>query len=779
VAATLGLLPAAQVVIGADLARLQARPTRGVYVAGDTIAGDASASAVQLNPAQLGLLPSYELELAGSIWGDSVKLPGRGGGVFFGTPVFGSSAIGLGWSHVGDSTPFALGAHTVFQLAYALRLGRGAALGVTWSHVWDSAYARTDTFDFGLSFRMGRYLAFGATVQDVGEPSGLPRLWAGELVGLPNGTASFELAAGAAYAEGDRFHQVAPFALLSAILADGLRLYATGAAFPAPTGVTFGTDGDYRLAAGLMVDLDHVGATLGVRSAPSLDDPGAGAAVVLRLDGERRPPLVQATTVVRVSLDGLETERAYLEAVRRLRALEHDPGVAGVLLKLENMELGLARVEELRDEVAVLRARGKRVYAYAPFPSMRAYYLAVACDGIVVHPAGELNINGLSQTVTFYKRAMDRLGVNVDLVRIGEFKGAMEPFIMDEQSPAVRQNKNELLDDVYGRMVAAIATGRSAGGHKLDEARVRALIDRGMFTPFEAELSGLVEAVKDEGELEAYVRQAMGRPDLALRDPDPSPVYPESWPSRRVAVVLVEGAIVDGGSRQLPLDLGTFAGSDTLVAALDECRRDPSVGAVVLRVNSPGGSAFASDVIARAVEALRKARKPVVLSMSETAASGGYYIAAPADVIFSEPSTITGSIGIFGYKTDVRKLLGTLGVSAEIYRRGQHADFFSPYRPWTDEEIQLAGEKIRHFYGLFVSTVAEGRRSRGLTVARVNEIGRGHVWTGAQALGLGLVDRMGGLGAALDDAAHRGGVPLGRDGQPDVLVLPRPPSGLI
>src|SRR5262249_10904109 len=135
---------------------------------------------------------------------------------------------------------------------------------------------------------------------------------------------------------------------------------------------------------------------------------------------------------------GVESERAYLELVRRLRAIEADASVAGVLIKLENLELGLARVEELRDEVVALRARGKRVYAYGPFPSTRAYYLAVACDGIVVHPAGELSLTGFSQTVTFYKRAMDRLGVNVDLVRIGEYKGAMEPFIMDEQSPAVR-----------------------------------------------------------------------------------------------------------------------------------------------------------------------------------------------------------------------------------------------------------------------------------------------------------------------------------------------------
>jgi protease-4 len=200
---------------------------------------------------------------------------------------------------------------------------------------------------------------------------------------------------------------------------------------------------------------------------------------------------------------------------------------------------------------------------------------------------------------------------------------------------------------------------------------------------------------------------------------------------------------------------------------------------LVLRVNSPGGSAFASDVMARAIQQLRRAGKPVIVSMGDMAASGGYYIAAPGDLIFAEPSTMTGSIGIFGYKVDMRKLMGHLGVTSETQRRGAHADYLSPYRPWTDEEIKIVAEKIRHFYGLFLNTVAEGRRAHGLTLARVDEIGRGHVWTGAQALGLGLIDRFGGVASAIDEAARRAGVPLGRDGQPELEILPRPTSGLL
>jgi len=176
---------------------------------------------------------------------------------------------------------------------------------------------------------------------------------------------------------------------------------------------------------------------------------------------------------------------------------------------------------------------------------------------------------------------------------------------------------------------------------------------------------------------------------------------------------------------------------------------------------------------------LRAAGKPIVVSMGDLAASGGYYIAAPADVIYADPSTLSGSIGIFGYKVDAQKLLGTLGINVETYRRGAHADFLSPYRPWTDAERALAEQQIRHLYQLFVDTVAEGRRSRGLTAARVDELGQGHIWTGALGQGLGLVDRMGGVSAAIDEAARLGGVPVGRDQLPDLALLPPEHRGLL
>ena len=196
-------------------------------------------------------------------------------------------------------------------------------------------------------------------------------------------------------------------------------------------------------------------------------------------------------------------------------------------------------------------------------------------------------MNGLAQTVTFYKGAIERVGVHVDLVRIGAYKGAMEPFVMTEQSPEVRANKDRILDDVFGRIVTSIAADRSRTGHRMDAGDVRAMVDRGLFTPGEARLAGLVDAVADESELEVVLGGVYKRPRVEIREPDPAPLAPAAWPTRRIVVLLVDGTIVDGPSQELPFDLGSVAGSDTLVQSLEECRRDARVGAVVLRVEQP------------------------------------------------------------------------------------------------------------------------------------------------------------------------------------------------
>jgi protease IV len=781
--ATLAALLVLQ-LLPARTARAQAsdpelRPTRGPYITDGARAGDADPTAVQLNPGALGFLPAAGLELVGAYAADPAVVPRRGLGTYLGLPIFLRSALGLGLSRVTGASPVGIDAHTTLQLAYALHFLRNASLGFSWAHIWDGSFAGANTFDFGFSGRIGRYVALGATVEDVGEPhpnafgATLPRLWTAELVLRPLGTARLEVALGAAHANADDWDRLVPRARVSATLAPGLRLYGEGENVPRGTGSSFGDGSDTRLAFGMAIDFEHLGAVVGVPLlVPGTGSSGGGIAGRIHLGGEQRPALVAPAYVARVRLEGIDDDRHFFELVRRLRALAVDPAAVGVLFKIEGVNLGYARIEELRDLVALLRAHGKRTFGYLTFPSTREYYLAAGCDVVLIHPAGELSVTGVATNVSFYKETLDRIGVHLELVRVGAFKGAMEPFVMTEQSPAVRENKNQLLDDIYGRLTSAIAADRTRAGHPMDAAMVRGLIDRGIFSPGDAALAGLGDAVAAEGDLEAFVQHAFGRASLRLRDPDSSPHAPAAWPSRRVAVLFVDGTMVDGPNVELPFGMGAFAGSDTLGAALEQCRRDSTITAVVLRVNSPGGSAFASDVLAREIKKVREAGKPIVVSMGDLAASGGYYIAAPSDVIYAEPSTTTGSIGVFGYKVDAQKLLGTLGINVETYRRGAHADFLSPYRPWTEAERALAQQQIAHLYQLFVATVADGRRTRGLTAARIDELGRGHVWTGALAQGLGLVDRMGGVSAAVDEAARLGGVPVGRDQLPELTLLP-------
>jgi protease-4 len=765
--------------------------TRGVFIPWRTIAGDADASAVELNPGQLGQLNGSSLILVGNPSSQNDALPGRGVGLLFGSQLWSHNYFGIGLQDVGQSAAPVLGGRTKFQLGYALRVGRTFGIGISWAHIFGSAYDGADALDAGASWRLARGVALGVVAQDFNQSHGLSRAWTGELAIRPLGTDRLEVSAAAVHVEGQSWHAVAPRFRLAARVADGLRPFAEVESLPGTQDYALSSAADYRVTAGLWLDFDHLGGGGAVRHLRT-DAPGGdawGGSVFLSISGDRFPSLVDTRHIERVDLAKIHSDRDFLALAVQLRGMAADDAVAGLLLKVEDLELGLARIEEVRDLLAALRARGKKSIAYVVYPGTREMYLASACDNIVIHPAGSVAMNGIAQETTFYKDVMDRLGVSVDLVRIAEFKGAMEPFILNQQSEPVRDNKNRLLDNVFDRLVASIAEGREharrsaahgAGeGAQMTDAKVRALIDRGGLTPTEAQTEGLVDAVRDEGELNVYIGQASGHPGISVRGVDSSPVHPPAWKNRRLAVILVDGTIVDSDSQQLPFSLGSVAGADSLVAVLEQCKNDRSIAGVVLRVNSPGGSAFASDVIARAITRVRAAGKPVVVSMGDYAASGGYYISAPADVIFAQPSTITGSIGIFSFKVDVQKLLARVGVSVEIYRRGTHADLLSPFRPWTDDERKLVSEKIRYLYDLFLTTVGNGRKAKGVTAERANDLGRGQVWTGAQALGLGLVDQSGGVIPAIERAAQMARLRPEGGPLPELVVWPRPRSTIV
>jgi protease IV len=774
-------------IVGASLraraADVPASPFRGVKVPGGALAGDADGAAVELNPGQLGVLPGASSALVVDYWGKDVQRPGRGGALMLGTPLVFGTALGAGFQWLRPSLPGMPGDYQKLQLGLAVRLGRGAGFGASWEHVFSTGLSTTDSFAFGLGVRVSSMLAAAVVVRDVARPHvaagvpDLPREWDFEATLRPLATDRLEIAGGVRLLQGDQTTAL-PRARVSARLARGLSIFGEmdwphyRAAQMQADGSRLTPPADYAATVGLTIEEERLGATLagvGNWRAGSEDSAGLGpgGSFMLRSFPTRHPPLWANSYVARVKLVDLEADRNFLALVIRLRRLGDDPAVVGVLLDIEETGLGLGRIEELRALVADLRRR-KPVLAHLTQPDTRAYYLASACDRVFIDPVVGLLLSGFSQTVTFYRTALDRLGVKVDLVRIAEYKGAMEPFVMNGQSAPVAANRNAMLDDNFGRLLAGVADGRSAQG--LDQAKVRGLVDRAVFSAVEAREAGLVDVVADDDELKAALAQSLG----PVRDADLQAREVGRWLPKRVAVVLVDGNLMDGEGSDFPFPSSEIAWSDRIIAALEEAGDDPSVGAVVLRVNSPGGSVLASDRIARVLLRLRKRGKPVLASMGDVAASGGYYVAAPAGEIFASPSTLTGSIGIFGFKVDLNALLGHLGIASETHKRGAHADLFSISHGWNDEERALISGRMEQIYRRFLDTVAEGRGSRGVTSARADELGRGRIWTGSQAAGVGLVDRMGGISAAIDEAARRGGVPVGPGGLPELVVLPRP-----
>jgi len=442
--------------------------------------------------------------------------------------------------------------------------------------------------------------------------------------------------------------------------------------------------------------------------------------------------------------------------LRALHEAAADRHVVGLIAKVGGA-LPWAAMQELRLGVRAFATSGKPTLAWAESfgegsGDMAAYVLATAFDRIWLQPGGGLGLLGVGVETTFVRGALDQLGIEPQIEQRYEFKNAADQLIRTEFSDAHRTALDRLADSVFTEAVAAIATGRG-----MEPARVRALADTGPRTAPEARAAGLVDALGYRDEAYAAMRARVGRDAELLFADRWRPQRHPRMPARRkghVALVEVRGSIVSGRTRRGPT--GRQVGSDSVGAALRAATSDEHVRAVVLRVDSPGGSAVASDTIWREVCRVRAAGKPVVVSMGQAAASGGYYIACPADVIVALPSTLTGSIGVFGGKMVVRGLLDRLGLTTGMVSHGDRALMFSPRRGFSDAERERLAATIDAIYDDFVAKVARGRCR---PVAEIEAVARGRVWTGSDALGIGLVDELGGLSDAIRIARARGGLP--------------------
>jgi protease-4 len=441
--------------------------------------------------------------------------------------------------------------------------------------------------------------------------------------------------------------------------------------------------------------------------------------------------------------------------LRSLHEAAADHHVVGLIAKVGGA-LPWAVMQELRLGVRAFAASGKPTFAWAESfgegsGDMTAYVLATGFDEIWLQPGGSLGLLGVGVEATFVRGALDHLGIEPQLEQRYEFKNAADTVMRTEFTPAHRTALDRLAESIFTDAVAAIAVGRG-----IEAVRVRELADTGPRTAPEARDAGLVDALGYRDEVYTAMRSRVGTDAELLFADRWRPHRRPHLPARRkghVALVDVRGAIASGRTRRGPM--GRQVGSDTVGAALRAATNDEHVRAVVLHVDSPGGSAVASDTIWREVCRVRDAGKPVVVSMGQAAASGGYYIACPADVIVALPSTLTGSIGVFGGKMVVRELFDRLGLTTGSVSHGARSLMFSARQGFSDDERERLAATIDAIYEDFVAKVAHGR---GRSVPEIESIARGRVWTGSDALGIGLVDELGGLRDAVRIARSRAGL---------------------
>ncbi len=462
------------------------------------------------------------------------------------------------------------------------------------------------------------------------------------------------------------------------------------------------------------------------------------------------------------ALSGTVQERMTLrKVIETLEKARRDPRIVGIYLDAsrasESSDVGYASLKEIRKSLEEFRAAGKKVVAYGSNWSEKEYYVSSAADSIVLNPLGLMEVNGLSSQLMFLTGALEKYGIGVQIVRVGKFKGAVEPLILTKLSPENREQTQKLLDDVWGEWRNAVGASR-----KIQPQQLQAIADnQALLEATQAKNSGLVDQVAYPDEVVTDLKKLT---DSDKKDKTFRQIYLNEYAQvsgktlgvernskNKIAVVYAEGDIVDG------IGEDGEVGGDRFAKILNRLRQDEDVKAVILRINSPGGSATAAEVMQREVKLTRQ-QKPVVVSMGDTAASGGYWIASDSNRIFAEPNTITGSIGVFGILLNGQKLANDNGITWDSVKTGRYADSQTASRPKSPQELALYQRSVDRIYNIFLNKVSQGRK---LPEQKVAEIAQGRVWSGVAAKEIGLVDEIGGLNAAIAYAAKE--AKLGED----------------
>lgn len=458
--------------------------------------------------------------------------------------------------------------------------------------------------------------------------------------------------------------------------------------------------------------------------------------------------------ILQKTLTGVDEEQISLrKAIASIEEAQKDSRIVGIYLDGSRANainsLGYASLKEIRKALEKFRASGKKIYAYGVDWSEKEYYLGSVADQVILNPLGVMEINGLSSQPLFLANALDKFGIGVQVVRVGKFKGAVEPFLLNKLSPENREQTQKLLDDFWREWRVSVGGTRKIAPEKLqaiannqalleaDAAKNNGLVDQVAYPDqVVADLKKLTDSDKDDKSF-----RNISLTDYAkVIEPDAVTV---SNSDKKIAVVYAEGEIVNGKG-----ETGEVGG-DRFAKIFRQIRQDEDIKAVVLRINSPGGSAIASEVMQREIKLTRQT-KPVIVSMGDIAASGGYWIAMDSNRIFAEPTTITGSIGVFGLLLNGQKLGNNNGITWDSVKTSKYADVQTASRPKSPEELEIYQRSVNRIYYTFINKVAQGRK---LSPQKVAEIAQGRVWSGAAAKEIGLVDEIGGLNSAIEYAA--------------------------
>ncbi|WP_395625394.1 signal peptide peptidase SppA [Daejeonella sp.] len=451
-----------------------------------------------------------------------------------------------------------------------------------------------------------------------------------------------------------------------------------------------------------------------------------------------------------LSLLGLESKKTLglNEILANIEDAKSDDRIKGIYLDVSSLTSGMATIEEIRSALLDFKKSGKFIIAYSEVYSQGAYYLATVADKIYLNPEGMIDFRGLSSEIMFFKGALEKLDIEAQIIKVGTYKSAVEPFILDKMSEPNKQQVTSFLGSMYNHILSEISKSRKISKESLfsmaDSAKIRAPEDALSFKM----VDGLKykDEVLDELKKLTKTDQKKDIKSVSLEEYTANEEIKEESSKNRIAVIYANGEIMSGEGDDETI------GSERISRAIRKARTDDKVKAIVLRINSPGGSALASDVIWRET-VLAKKSKPVIVSMGDLAASGGYYIACAADSIFAQPNTITGSIGVFGIIPNMQKFFNNkLGITFDGVKTGQFADLGSISRPLTDGEKMIIQLEVNKTYDTFTKKVADGRKK---SQDYINSIGQGRVWSGTEALKIGLVDRIGSIDDAIASAAKK------------------------